>query len=172
MIKQRITILTTITCDCGADSLELSVGGEGLDGESPCRSPDQALLLAIDAARARGLTVTTADPMLDAEVFCSKCKPTEVTYQSVSHGLKEPCLHCGYALREVTRCADGHRGVVHEWPEGSCRDGSAYWQRCVVAHGGCGWEGAPYPPAKCCPESHDCPTNALRDDHCASPDRS
>ena len=80
MIKQRITIKTTIACKCGADSLELEVGGQGLDAELPCRSPDAALRMAIHSARGHGLTVTTANPghrlpLLEAKVFCSRCAP-------------------------------------------------------------------------------------------------
>jgi len=58
----------------------------------------------------------------------------------------------------------GRVGWVHEWPPGSERPGSAYWLRCDNCH----WEGAPYPVPTHCPK---CGEPAVRDDHCAMPDR-
>lgn len=171
MITQQITIKTTIACKCGADSLELAVGGQGLDSESPCRSPDSALRMAIESARGHGLTVECTDGTQrahEAEVFCSKCKPASDEPLIKMCQLAMPCVHCGRKLILTTSaCTERPHITVHEWPAGSGTAGGLYWQRCEVAYGGCGWEGSPYPPAKCCPDSHDCPTNALRDDHCA-----
>lgn len=81
-----------------------------------------------------------------------------------------PCLYCGRMLVFAVDHDGSMRGYVHRLEDGTA--GSMYWQRCDPAYGGCGWQGSPYPPARCCPDSLDCPTNALRDGHCAQPDRS
>jgi ribosomal protein S27E len=62
------------------------------------------------------------------------------------------CHWCGEPLRFTAR------GWVHA-------EGGMYVMRCPD----CGWSGAPYPSPVRCPK---CASSAVRDDHCALPQRS